>query len=204
MDCHHPRSYGPSSVFFWASCSRRSEGLLGQSFSIAPTIQALRGFPCLWSFSVVQHIRHIEGLPWLGSYSVDWCVRQLKGHPGWGSYSVVQHVRCLMGQPVYCSAADAGMSGEREAMMMAPPPMCDSAVLPCFHGCLAFLYGHFPPQSLLSHPLICLSIVNRSHCSWIAPQSLNSSSQLLCLPGALHPVWGMYGIQQGRSDSHYI
>ena len=43
--------------------------------------------------------------------------------------------------------------GEREAMVMAPPPMHDSAVSPCFHGCLAFLHRHFPPQSPPSHPL---------------------------------------------------
>ena len=43
--------------------------------------------------------------------------------------------------------------GEREAMVMAPPPTCDSAVSPCFHGCLAFLHRHFPPQSPPSHPL---------------------------------------------------
>ena len=30
-----------------------------------------------------------------------------------GSYSVVQCVRGLMGQPLYCSAADAGVWGER-------------------------------------------------------------------------------------------
>ena len=41
----------------------------------------------------------------------------------------------------------------REAVVMAPPPMCDSAVLPCFHGCPAFLNRHFSPQSPLSHPL---------------------------------------------------
>ena len=51
------------SVFFRASCSWRSEGLFGQSFSIALPIQALRGIPCLGSFSVVQHIRHTEGCP---------------------------------------------------------------------------------------------------------------------------------------------
>ena len=38
-------------------------------------------------------------------------------------------------------------------MVMAAPPTRDSAVLPCFHGCLAFLHGHFPPQSPPSHPL---------------------------------------------------
>ena len=38
-------------------------------------------------------------------------------------------------------------------MVMTPPPMCDSAVLPCFHGCPAFLCRHFPSQSPPSHPL---------------------------------------------------
>ena len=64
-----------------------------------------------------------------GSYSVDLHVRHLQGHPGWcasllfstslkgaprvGSYSAVQCIRCLMGQSLYCSAADAGLWGER-------------------------------------------------------------------------------------------
>ena len=112
-DCLHHRSYGPIRVCFRASCSWRPEGLLGQSFSVAPHIQALRGFPYLVSFSVVWHVGHIEGPPWLGSYSVVWHISHLKEHPGWGSYSVVQCVRHLMGQPLYCSAADAGMWGER-------------------------------------------------------------------------------------------
>ena len=37
----------------------------------------------------------------------------LKGAPWVGSYSVVQCVRHLMGQPLYCSAANAGVWGER-------------------------------------------------------------------------------------------
>ena len=37
----------------------------------------------------------------------------LKGAPWMQSYSVVQCVSCMMGQPLYCSAADAGMWGER-------------------------------------------------------------------------------------------
>ena len=69
-DCLHPRSYGSLRVFCWASCGWWSKGLFGQSFSIAPPIQALRGLPCLGSFSVVWCIRHIEGPPWLGSYSI--------------------------------------------------------------------------------------------------------------------------------------
>ena len=59
-DCLCRRSYGPMRVFFRTSCSWQSEGLFGQSFSVALPIQALRGFPCLRSFSVVQYVRHIE------------------------------------------------------------------------------------------------------------------------------------------------
>jgi len=59
-DCLPHRSYGPIRVFSWASCSWQSEGLFGQSFSLTPPIQAVRGLPCLGSFSVVRHVRHIE------------------------------------------------------------------------------------------------------------------------------------------------
>jgi len=43
--------------------------------------------------------------------------------------------------------------GEREAMVMAPPPTHDLSISPCFHGCPAFLRSHFPPQSPPSPPL---------------------------------------------------
>ena len=78
---------------------------------------------------------------------------------------------------------------------MAPPRYADSAVSPCFHGCQAFLHRHFPPQSPPSHPLH-LSLCSQqqpSPCSTesrIAPQSLNSSSQPLHLPGDLRPCLG--------------
>ena len=81
---------------------------------------------------------------------------------------------------------------------MAPSPVCDSAVSPCFHGCLTFLHRRFPPQSPPSHPSIRLSTVNSSPCTGIAPQSLNSSSQPLPLPGDLHScmayvwIWHTY------------
>ena len=82
MDCLHHRSYGPITVFFWVSCSRQSEGLFGQSFSIAPPVQALSRLPCLESFSVVPYVKHIKWHPWLGSHSVHQCTRHLKRHPG--------------------------------------------------------------------------------------------------------------------------
>ena len=65
-NCLHGRSYDPFRIFFQASYSWWSEGLFGQSFSVALPAQALRGIPCLVSFSVVWHIRH------------------LKRYPGWG------------------------------------------------------------------------------------------------------------------------
>ena len=65
-DCLHCRNYSPIKVFFWASCSWRSEGIFGQSFSISLSIQALRGLLSFGSFSVDQHIRHIEGPPGWG------------------------------------------------------------------------------------------------------------------------------------------
>ena len=38
-------------------------------------------------------------------------------------------------------------------MVMVLPPMCDSAVSLCFHGCPAFLHQHIPTPSPPSHPL---------------------------------------------------
>ena len=67
--------------------------------------------------------------------------------------------------------------GQREAMVMAPPPMHDLVVWPCFPGFLAILHRHFPPQS---------------------PESLNSSSQPLHLPrnpdSCLAYVWLWQGL----------
>jgi len=135
-DCLHCRSYGPNRVFFQASYSWQSERFFGQSFSVALPVQALRGFPCLGSFSTVRHVRHIGGPP-------------LAGVLLWSSV-----VRRLMGQPLYFQLPMLAC-GEREAMVMATPHTHDSALLPCFHGCPAFLHRHFPSQSPPSHPLDC-------------------------------------------------
>ena len=79
-------------------------------------------------------------------------------------------------------------------MVMASPPTHDSAVSPCFLGCLAFLH------SLLPHiPWIRLSTVNSSPHPGIAPQSLNSSSQLLRLLGDLHSCPECVWLWQGLS-----
>ena len=62
--------------------------------------------------------------------------------------------------------------------------MCDSAVLPCFHGCPAFLHRNFPPQSPPSPPL------NISLHSQQQPSAWDKSTiSKLCIP-----VRGMYGL----------
>ena len=150
-DCLHHRVMALSESLFQPLVAGNQKASL-TSFSIALPIQALRGLPCLGSFSVVWRLRHIEGHPRLGSYSVDWRVSHLKGHPElgptlylsvsglcWASLSIVQLLMLVC--------------GEREAMVMAPPATHDSAVSPCFRGCLAFLHQHFPPESPPSHPL---------------------------------------------------
>ena len=95
-DCFRHKRYGPIRVFFRASCSWRSEGLFGQSFSVALPIQAVTGLPCLGSFSIVQRIRHIEG-----------------------PLAALQCIRCLLGQPLCCSAANASSVG-RERLWLQP------------------------------------------------------------------------------------
>ena len=135
MDCLCCRSYGPIGVFFRTSCSWRSEGLFGQSFSVALPIQALQGFLCPGSFSVVQHVRHIEDPPPTHS-RVLLCSSVRQAFDGPASIFQLLMLAC----------------GEREAMVMAPPSMRDSAVSPCFCGYLTFFHWHFPPLSPPSHP----------------------------------------------------
>ena len=91
-------------------------------------------------------------------------------------------------------------------MVMVHPPWHDSAVSPCFHGCLDFLHRHFPPQSPPSHPL------RLSLCSQQRPLPWDGSTiPKLQLP-VTAPSWGlaslsgarMVWLQQGLSDSHPI
>ena len=107
--------------------------------------------------------------------------------------SVAQCIRHLMGQPLYCSAADASC-GEREALVMAPPPTCDSAVSPCFHAFLPF-----PPQAF---PTTICSIPSLQS---ISPQStaalalgllyspLTPASSCCAFQGICLPVQDMHG-----------
>ena len=134
------------SVFFQASCSWQSEGLFGQYFSIALAVQALRRLPCLGSFSV-PHQTH-RGAPLGGVLLCRLACWALKGGPWVGSYSVVQCVRHLIGQPLYCSAADAGLCGERGYGDGSTPYMWLSSIT-----LLPWLLG-FPPQAFPHHDLL--------------------------------------------------
>ena len=107
-----------------------------------------------------------------------------------GFYSVVQCIRRLMGQPLYCSAADAGLGRER-GLVMAPVPCVTQQYRLASRAARISSTG-------ISHDLLPpissthLSEVNSSPHTGIAPQCLNSSSQLLHLPGDLSPFQGMH------------
>ena len=111
----------------------------------------------------------------------------LKGAPWVGSYSVIHCISHLMGQPLCCSAADADVWGERQAMVTAPLSLHDSLVSRCFHGCWVFRHRHFPPRSPSSHPL------NPSLCSqqWPSPWDCSTipKLQLLAAVPSRRPVF---------------
>ena len=183
-DCLHRRSYGPIRVFFRVSCSWRSDGLFDQSFSIVPPVQAHRRAPLAGVLLCRSSVRHWKENPgW-----VLLCGSLCQGFDG--PASLLFSCWCLC--------------GEKKAMMMAPPPIWDSTILPCFHGCLAFFHQHFPPWSPPSHPLNPSLSSQQQPSPGIAPQSLNSSSQQLHLPGDQHSCPGYVYLWQGVSDSHSI
>ena len=203
MDCLHCRSYGPLRVFFQASCSRRSESLFGQPFSVALLIQALRGpLPavlfCCWARQAHRGA-HLAGLLLCRS-----AYQALKGAPWVRSYSGVQCIRRLMGQPLYCSAADAGVWGERgfgdgSSHYRVTQKYCFASM-----AAQVFSTGISHSNLLVHIPSICLSVINSSPHPGIAPQSLNSIAQPLHLPGDLCPCPTCIWLQQGLSRSHSI
>ena len=127
----------------------------------------------------------------------------LKGVTWVGSYSVVQCIRHLMGQPLYCLATSAGLWGQRGHGDGSTLRVTQQYRLASMAAWLSST--DISNQNLLPHiSLVYLSTVNSSPCPGIAPQSLNSSSQMLCLPGDLCPCLGYVWLQQGLSDSHSI
>ena len=122
--------------------------------------------------------------------------RPLEGSPDLGPSLLLSTARCLKGQPLCCSAAGAGL-WEREAKVMAPS--LHAAVSPCLQGCLAFLHRHFLPQSPPACPLGPSPHHQPQTSSWIPPQSLHSSPQLLCLLRDPCPWLGYVWLWQGFS-----
>ena len=108
-----------------------------------------------------------------------------------------------MGQPLYCSAANAGMWGKRLWWWLHLLRVTEQ-----YH--LAFMASR-PSSSDISHhnllphiPSIHLSTVNSNPCPRIVPQSLNSSSQLSCLPGSMCPCPGYVWLWQGLWFSFHL
>ena len=173
------------SEFLWAACSWQSKGLFDWSFSVALPIQALRGFPCLGSLCCSTHQAH-RGAPLVGVLLCRSVHESLKGAPWVGSYS--SSVRQAFDGPASllfsCQCCCVG----REAMVMAPPPTRDSCSITLLPWLPSFSPQAFPTRvSSFTSPwsVSPQSTAALAH-SGVAPQSLNSSSQLLHLPGDLH------------------
>ena len=175
---------------------------MDQSFSIALPIQTLRGLPCRGSFSVFltdqahrgapagvllrkSARQTLKGAPWVGP-ALQFCASGV----WWASLSVVQ-------LPMLAC-------GEREAVMMAPT-LCVTQ-----QYCLASTAARLSSTGISHHNLLphilssCLSTVNSSPRPGVAPQPLNSSSQLLLLSEDLCPSPGCVRLRQGLSESHPI
>ena len=101
------------SVFFRASSSWPSEGLFGQSFSVALCIQALKRASLPGVLLCCSACQAHRGSPLAGVLLCRLALQALKEAHWVGSCSVVQCVRHLMGQPLYCSAANTGVLGDR-------------------------------------------------------------------------------------------
>ena len=155
-------------------------------------------------FCCLAHQAH-RGLPplRLGSYSVDWLIRHLKGHAGWGP-TLQFSAQAFDGPASPIVHLPVLACGGRESMVTAPPSRRDLAVSPCLHGRPTSSTGS-SHHNLLPHiPSIHLFTVNSSLRPGTSPQSPNSTSQPLHLPGDLHPRPGYGWLWQGQSDSHPI
>ena len=111
-----------------------------------------------------------------------------------GSYSVVQCVRHLMGQPLHCSAANAGVWGERGYGDGSTPLQVTRQY--CLGSMAAPLSSTgISHHNLLPHiPLIChlqstAALTLRLFHKPYAPAPSCCPFQGTCVP-----VWGMYGV----------
>ena len=104
-----------------------------------------------------------------------------------------------MGHPLFCSAAGAAVWGER-GYCDGSTSSHDSAVSPCFRGCLAFFHRNFPPKWSPSCPLGPSPSNQQKPLPWDC-----STIPTLQLPvaepfrGPVSPFGGMYGC-----DKNYL
>ena len=94
-----------------------------------------------------------------------------------------------MGQPPYCSAAYAGLCGERGCGDGAACFAWASSI-PCFQDRLAFLHRHFPSRSPPSHPLHPSLCGQQQPLPWEEPSTPAPSS--CAFRGTCLSVQGMY------------
>ena len=76
---------------------------------------------------------------------------------------------------------------------MASSPTRDSAVSPCFRGCLAFLHRHFPSQSPPSPPLQSISLKSTATLTQRSLHTPQTPAPKCCtFQGTVAPVQGVY------------
>ena len=173
INCLCCGSYGSTRVSLQASCSWQSESLFHRSFSIAPPVQALRG-------------------------SLTWGPSLLFGVSG------------PLAGVLLCSSVHQAFSGPtsllfscrhwrvgRERLWWWLYPLCMTQQYHLASIALWLSSTVISHHDLLPHiPLTCPSTINSCPGPRIAPQSLNSSSQLLHLLGNLHPWPGYVWLRQ--------
>ena len=126
---HRCRRYG--SILVPGSCC--SKDLSGWSFYVAQPSRHSKGSPG-WGPSLLLSPAGTQRAALAGVLLCCWAQQALKGLRSLESFSIGQL------RADHCQACV-----EREASVMAPPPVCDSAVALYLHGCPAFLQRHSPP-----------------------------------------------------------
>ena len=124
--------------------------------------------------------------------------------PCLGSYSGSSVHQALDGPAPYIVHLLILACGKREAMVMIPLPMCAPAVSLCFHGFLAFLHRHFPPQSPPSHPLHPSLHSQQQPLPWDCSTVPNLQLPVTVPSGDLHPCLEFVWLWQGLSSSFHL
>ena len=130
-----------------------------------PAAMGARDMALLRAFSGAQHKTH-EGQPWPGLFWRPTAVMQGPALRGLILLLGSQRTRAIPERASFIVHQQVPVCGERKVTIVAPPPVCDSAVVPCFHGSPVFLRRHllwrissFPsPQSISPQPTAVLAL----------------------------------------------